>query len=227
MGPGNRAAHLQRHRVAVPPHGAAGGTAGENAARRGHPAKDRPAAGRLLFRHQAAVDSGSRGGCAAAGRGRGAVLWHGGQLADLQADRRQSACDRCYQRRPHHAVQHPHAGMGQGHSGGTEHSRRRAARGEEQQRGVRHGESGRRGGAHCGRGGGPAGGAVRPDLLCPRQCEEYIRHRLFHADEYRRDRPRQQKRAGHHHCGAAERPHRVRAGGQCVRGRRGHPVAAG
>ena len=41
--------------------------------------------------------------------------------------------------------------------------------------------------AHPHRGGGrrPAGGAVRPDLLPARRGQKHLRHRLFHADEYR------------------------------------------
>ena len=35
-----------------------------------------------------------------------------GHLAGVEAHRRQGACDRPHQRQPHHALQHPHPGLG-------------------------------------------------------------------------------------------------------------------
>ena len=49
------------------------------------------------------------------GRGGAAVVRHGGHLADLEADRRQGACDRLHQRQPDHAVRHPQPVLGQNH----------------------------------------------------------------------------------------------------------------
>ena len=83
------------------------------------------------------------------------------------------------------------------------------------------------GGARCRHCGRPAGGAVRPDLLCPRRGEKHLRHRLLFADEHRRPDVRQQKRPADHHCRQHRRPGAVCAGGQCVCGRRGGAVAAG
>ena len=77
-----------------------------------YPGKHWPCAGRLFLCHQDQVDLRERPRCTGKGRSRGAFVRHGGHLAGLEADRRQGARYRPHQRQPHHAVQHPHAGLG-------------------------------------------------------------------------------------------------------------------
>ena len=69
--------------------------------------------GRLLFRapRSSGFSTTCPDGRERAGTGRNPVR-HGGQLADLEADRRQGACHRLHQRLPHHALQHPHPRLG-------------------------------------------------------------------------------------------------------------------
>ena len=82
-----------------------------------------------------------------------------------EADRRQGARYRPHQRQPHHAVQHPHAGLGRHPAQGAGHPPLHPAQREGLQRGVRlhqHSGRGRTGGRYCRR---PAGRAVRAGLL--------------------------------------------------------------
>ncbi len=59
--------------------------------------------------------------------GRAAVR-HSGYMAGLEADGRQGARDRPHQRQPHHAVQHPHAGLGRQAAQGAGHPPQHPAR---------------------------------------------------------------------------------------------------
>ena len=106
-------------------------------------------------------------GCAGKGRGRAAAVRHRGDLADLEADLRQGACDRLLQRQPDDAVQHPHAGLGRRHPEAAGHPPQRAAQARFQQRILRVCRPDallrRHRNRRCSR--RPAGRAVRPDLL--------------------------------------------------------------
>ena len=53
---------------------------------------------------------------------------------------------------------------------------------------------------HRRRGGGSAGGSVRPDLSGARTGQEHLRHGLLPADEHRRPARLLGKRPGDHHC---------------------------
>jgi glycerol kinase len=68
------------------------------------------------------------------GRARRAGLWHGGQLADVEADRRPGARHRREQRRAHHAVQCAHQPVGRRAAGAAAHPQGAAARGAAVQR---------------------------------------------------------------------------------------------
>ena len=68
--------------------------------------------------------------------GRAAVRYRG-HLAGLEADGRQGPCDRPHQRQPHHALQHPHAGLGRKAASGTGHPPQHPARGAGFQRDLR------------------------------------------------------------------------------------------
>lgn len=65
-----------------------------------------------FFCHQNRMDIGPHPERKGAGKGRGNFIRNGGQLADLEIDRRQGPCDRLHQCFPHHAVQHPHPRLG-------------------------------------------------------------------------------------------------------------------
>lgn len=64
------------------------------------------------FRHQAALDSGECAGRPGAGGAGRAAVRHRGDMAHLEAHRRQSPCDGLFQRFPHHAVQHQYPALG-------------------------------------------------------------------------------------------------------------------
>ena len=117
--------------------------------------------------------------------------------------------------------------MGQGYLCAARHSHVHAAQSLRFQHGVRCGAHRRGRNTHRGRGGRPAGRPVRPDMLCAGRCEKYIRHGLLYADEHRGHTCGEQKRPAHHRGRRPEREGDLCAGGQCVRGRGGHPMAAG
>ena len=161
-----------------------------------------------------------------AGKGRGNFIWNGGQLADLEIDRRQGPCDRLHQCFPHYAVQHPHPRLGRKAAGGAGYSALYAAAGAQQQRGVRlyHHPGGKYPDCrNCRR---PAGGAVWSVLLPKGTGKEYLWDRLLFADEHRRYPLHEPERAADHHCHRTGWKGAVCAGGQCLCGRCGHSVAA-
>ena len=71
----------------------------------------------------------------------------------------------------------------------------------------------------------PIAGAAG-DLLQTRRSQEYLRHRLLHADEHRREARLQQERSGYHHRLGPGRQSRVRSGRLYLRCWRCDPVAA-
>ena len=187
LGQGHRSAGVQRHRVAVPPHGGAVRGAEAPGAGGAHPLGHGSADRRLFLRQQDPLDTGQRARRPPpGGAGRGAVR-HGGELADLEAHR--PPCDRLRQRQPHHAVRHPPTLLGRGAVRHTGRAHGHAACAGAQQHGVRHGTAGHTGSGIAGgdagvrRGGRPAVRPVRADLLRPRRSQEHLRHRLLHPDE--------------------------------------------
>ena len=76
LGPGERPAGAQRHRLAMPPDGPGMFPDPEDEIRRKDPEENGPGGGRLFFRDQGAVDSGTREG-PSAGRRRGGTSLSG------------------------------------------------------------------------------------------------------------------------------------------------------
>ena len=70
---------------------------------RENPSEDRDCHRRKFFRHKDKMDTGQCGGCQRAGAARRNPLRHRGDMADLEADKRQSACDRLLQCLTDHA----------------------------------------------------------------------------------------------------------------------------
>ena len=227
--PPNRAARAPRHRLAGPARRTRLRPAARTRPCRHHPGQDRPAGGRLLLRHQTAVDAGPCARRAASGRARRAGLWHGGQLADVETHPRQSARDGCEQRLAHHAVQCAHQPVGRRAAGAAAHSQGADARGAAVQRPLwRH--RGRPAGPrhpHRRRGGRPAKRAVRPGLLHRRHGQEHLWHRLLHAHAHGRHVPDLARTACSPPAQRSRAPQPEFAHGrQRVRGRRGGAVAA-
>ena len=112
LGQKNRRAGVPRHRLAVPPHQRLLRYTERKRSGGRIPGQDRSGHRRLFFRYQAAMDSGERAGRPGAGGAGRAAVRHRGDLAHLEAHRRQSSCDGLFQRLPHHAVQHQHPSLG-------------------------------------------------------------------------------------------------------------------
>ena len=112
LGQKNRRAGVPRHRLAVPPHQCVLRRAEGKRTGGGIPGQDRSGHRRLFFRHQTALDSGERAGRPGAGGAGRAAVRHRGDLAHLEAHRRQSPRDGLFQRFPHHAVQHQYPALG-------------------------------------------------------------------------------------------------------------------
>ena len=102
----------QRHRLAGSPHRGFCDRLRSRRHRAAVPRAHGPGARRLLFRHQARLDSRQRRRRARAGRSRRARVRHDRFVAALEADRRPPARHRRQQRLAHAAVQHPHAAVG-------------------------------------------------------------------------------------------------------------------
>ena len=157
----------------------------------GIPAEDRPGHRRLLFRHQAALDSGERARRPGAGGAGRAAVRHRGDLADLEAHRRQGPCDGLFQRLPHHAVQHQYPATGTRKFWRSWTFPPCMLPGGQALSSCIYGETAPEffgAPIPIARGGGrPAGGAVRSDLLPARRSQKHLRHRLLPADEYRRE----------------------------------------
>ena len=113
VGPHHRRAHHERHRLAVPPHGAHGGGHRERPSYR---SRDHGAHGtrarRLLLRQQARLDLRRGARRSRSRRGGGACFRHRGQLARLEAHRRGRARHGRDQCEPDHALQHPREALG-------------------------------------------------------------------------------------------------------------------
>ena len=76
----------------------------------------------------------------------------------------------------------------------------------------------------------PIGGAAGDQQAALFQCgrgKEYIRNRLLHADEHRREAGVLQERPGYHYCLGPGRQSELRSGRFYLRCRRRHPVAEG
>ena len=84
----------------------------------------------------------------------------------------------------------------------------------------------RRPDSDCGSSGRPAGGAVRPDLLCAGRSEKYIRNRLLPADEHGRKAGFFDTRSCYHDCMGHRGQDYVCARGIHFRRRSRNPVAA-
>ena len=143
-------------------------------------------------------------------------------------DRRQGPCDGLFQRRAHDALRHQHARLGRGNSGRAEHPALHAAKAAALQRPVRHDRpvaSRRRNSDHR-RGGRPAGGPLRPDLLPARRGQKYLWYGLLPADEHGRKTGLLAEWPRHHDRLGPRREGDLRARRIDLRRRRGHPVAA-
>ena len=134
-----------------------------------------------------------------------------------------------HQRLAHDAVQHPYAGMGQGYLCAARHSHVHAAQSLRFQHGVRCGatSAGPKYPSRARRATSRPPCSARACFAAGR-CEKYIRHGLLSADEHRASTPVESKNGllttvavGLNGQGD------LCAGGQRVRGRGGHPVAAG
>ena len=112
MGPRQRRAGPQRHRVAGPAHrGVLRRTQGRGARSVDH-GQDRAGARCLFFRHQAALDTRQRSRARAAAEAGQARVRHRRLLAHLEILRRRGARDRCQQCLAHAALQHPQRRLG-------------------------------------------------------------------------------------------------------------------
>ena len=144
--------------------------------------------GRLLLRDQAEMDSRER----ARRPGRGGEwrrpLRDRGVVADVVPHRGKGPCDGLLQRGPHDDVQHNRPRMGLRTLGDPRDPGGHAADAVPAGTCVRHHRPFRHRGVGADSLGprGPAGRAVRPDLLRPRRCEDNLRHRRVPADEHRR-----------------------------------------
>ena len=96
----------QCHRVARPAHRAALRRAERRGLGRACRRDDRARHRSLFLGDQARLAARQCARSSRAGAQRRGVLRHGRQLSPVQADRRQDACDRGEQRRPHHALRH-------------------------------------------------------------------------------------------------------------------------
>ena len=105
LGKGNRQPHVQRHRLAVPPHGAYVRRAARRRLGPSTSAK-RPAfcSDAYFSGTKLQLDSRQRPRRARARRARRAAVRHGGHMAHLEADRRARPRDRLHQRLPHDAL---------------------------------------------------------------------------------------------------------------------------
>ena len=117
-----------------------------------------------------------------------ARLRHGRLLAGLEPHRAQAARHRCHQCVAQHAVQYPSAGMGRGIAGSAADPAQHAAGSPLVIRSLRRHRHHRLlladpAGRHRRR---SACRAVRTDVHPARHGQEYLRHRLLHADEHRR-----------------------------------------
>ena len=112
LGPRNGQARLQRHRLAVPAHGAHLRPPGLRGAGGLCPRQDGAADRRLLFRHQDQVDTGQRPRRARAGREGRAALRQRRLLAHLEPHRRARAHLRLLQLLAHHALRHRPPALG-------------------------------------------------------------------------------------------------------------------
>ena len=180
-----------------------------------------------FFGHQDQVDPRPCRGRAGEGAGGGSAVWHGGQLADLETDRRRGSCDRLHQRLPDDAVLTSAGCAGTKRSAIIWAFRCRccppsatparstgmsAFRGWTSRSRALRGTSRRR-------------SSDRPALK--REMQRHLWHRLLLADEHRRRDLPQQKRAALHHRHRSERQGPLCAGGQRLRGGRCGAVAAG
>ena len=124
LGPADRRAAAQRHRLAGPAHGgrsAAGSTA--TAPNRWWRERTGLLIDPYFSAHQAGLAARPRSRCAPAGGAGRAVLRHHRQLPAVPPDRRQGPRDRRQQRVAHAAVRHPQTGLGRRISCGCSTSR--------------------------------------------------------------------------------------------------------
>ncbi len=139
--------------------------------------------------HQDQLDSRHmcRGRTGAGPAGRNSVR-HGGQLADLEADRRQGARHRLHQRLPHHALQHPHPRLGRHAAGGAGHSALHAAAGDATPaRSTATPPSRGRAMPIAGIAGDQQAALFGQACFEKGRGQKHLRHRLLFADEHRRD----------------------------------------
>ena len=190
LGPRHRRAARPGDRLAGPPHQRALRRAGGGRARADGHRAHRAAARPLLLRHQAEVAARHPRGRARAGAAGRPAVRHRRQLADLEADRRQGACDRRDERRADPALRHPRGRLGPGHLRAPRRADGDAAGGARLGGRLRDGARRplRPRGADPRRRRRPAGGDRRPGLLRARDAEGDLRHRLLRGAQHRRDR---------------------------------------
>ena len=162
--------------------------------------------------------------------GRGGVLRHDRQLPAVQAHRRQTACDRRDQRRPHQALRHQVRAMGRQAARtafGVPRAMLPEVRDSQGDFGSTRAGAFRRRDPDQGRRRRSTGGGLRPGLLHARHAQGDLRHRLLRARQYRRG----ESGVGHAHAldhlPSARRQAHLRAGRRDLHGRRHGAVAAG
>ena len=172
----------------------------------------RAAARHLLLRPQAALAARHRARPARARRrGRGAVR-DDGLLADLAADR--TPPHRRHQRQPDDADGPAHARLGRRAARRARRPAPDAARDPAVGRDLRRRRRPARRRAGGRRARRPAGGAVRPDVLCPRRGQVHLRDRQLPPAQHRRAPGRLRQRAADH----AVLPRRRRGADLCAGG---------
>ena len=193
------------------------------------PVAHRPVDRFVFFGDQDQVAAGSRPRGTRAGATRRAGLRHRGQLVAVAAHRRQGARERCQQCLAHHAVRHPQEPMGCRAARAAGRARVDAAGGAAFERAVWFDRTGpvRRTHHDRRRRRRPAKRLVRPGLLRGRHGQEHLRHRMLHADAYRRPVPELGQRLADHQRRADRQSGGVCDRRQRVRWWRGRAVAAG